>query len=159
MGGSDRHGLVEDGSSSNCDAIRALSPFTSTPLPATTASYSAATPHLHHHSNVSSEGGAIVAATPPTCMSRVNTHLSKCDDVLNTDGCDDHIAEQLAAGLLIDDADDTELEDNDRKLDKHRREEEKVSIEQEVKEGFSAGDETIMPKVGCSLSHFQLGFQ
>ncbi|KAL9190449.1 hypothetical protein ACHAXT_007660 [Thalassiosira profunda] len=64
-----------------------------------------------HHSSVLSGGGGVVASHPPIFMTRLNTHLSL--DGFNGGGGEeegegegDHIAEQLAAGLLIDDGED-----------------------------------------------------
>ena len=110
----------------------ALSPFISAPPTQTTTttatntvqstqqqqqqqqpSLSATTTTSGRTSSVLSGGGGVVPSHPPIFMTRMNTHLSldgfNNDDTNHDDedvGDEDHIAEQLAAGLLIDDGDD-----------------------------------------------------
>ena len=69
-------------------------------------------------SSVLSGGGGVVSSHPPIFMTRMNTHLSldgfndDHDDGMHT-GDEDHIAEQLAAGLLIDDDGEDDDDDDD----------------------------------------------
>lgn len=91
----------------------ALSPFISAPKPTTQSD------HHNHHNSVLSGGGGVVSSHPPIFMTRMSTHLSiegfneveneQGEDGMMHDGAmegEDHIAEQLAAGLLIDDGED-----------------------------------------------------
>eukprot|EP00804_Cyclotella_cryptica_P015800 CCRYP_006321-RD/>CCRYP_006321-RD protein AED:0.23 eAED:0.23 QI:746/1/1/1/1/1/7/622/1091 len=89
--------------------LHALSPFISAPGPP----------------SVISGGGGVVPSHPPIFMSRLDTHLSDADlagmDSIHDDG-EDHIAEQLAAGLLVDDGEDEDfglatVEEEEKKVD------------------------------------------
>ena len=113
----------------------ALSPFISTPTTTTataTSSNNASSVQQssnnmsdHHRSSVLSGGGGVVSSHPPIFMTRMNTHLS-LDGFNNDDDVDadmggrdeDHIAEQLAAGLLIDDGDDDDDNNNNGGVNK-----------------------------------------
>ena len=84
-------------------SLHALSPFISAPGP----------------TSVISGGGGVVPSHPPIFVSRLDTHLPSDVDLagmgmesIHDDG-EDHIAEQLAAGLLIDDGDDDDDDDDD----------------------------------------------
>ena len=62
---------------------------------------------------VISGGGGVMADHPPIFMSRMDTHVPSDVDLagiehMNEDG-EDHIAEQLAVGLLIDDGEDDDI--------------------------------------------------
>lgn len=88
--------------------LGAFSPFISAPGPAT----------------VLSGGGGVVASHPPIFMSRMDTHLPSDVDLAgmeNGDDEEDHIAEQLAVGLLIDDGDDdiglATVDEEEKKVD------------------------------------------
>lgn len=70
--------------------LGAFSPFISSPGP----------------TSVISGGGGVVDCHPPIFMSRMDTHLASDVDGMENEEEEDHIAEQLAVGLLIDDGDD-----------------------------------------------------
>ena len=76
--------------------LGAFSPFISSPGP----------------TSVISGGGGVVDNHPPIFMSRMDTHLTSDVDGMENEEEEDHIAEQLAVGLLIDDGDE-EDDDND----------------------------------------------
>jgi hypothetical protein len=73
----------------------------------------ALSPFISAPTSVISGGGGVMPTHPPIFMSRLDTHLPSDVDLagmesIHDDG-EDHIAEQLAAGLLIDDGDDEDI--------------------------------------------------
>jgi hypothetical protein len=77
------------------------------PTPAMLGDLSAFSPFISAPTTVISGGGGVVASHPPIFMSRMDTHIPSDVDLagLENDEEEDHIAEQLAVGLLIDDDD------------------------------------------------------
>lgn len=109
--------------------LHALSPFISAPGP----------------SSVISGGGGVAPTHPPIFMSRLDTHLSDADltgmDSIHDDG-EDHIAEQLAADLLVEDGEDVDIvlatvEEEEKKVDDsaHGKNEEPMSAKKSDPKG------------------------
>jgi len=152
----------------------ALSPFISAPPTTSTTTAQSSQPPAPptgsaavRSSSVLSGGGGVVSSHPPIFMTRMNTHLSL--DGFNDDnddgmhnGDEDHIAEQLAAGLLIDDGDD---DDDDGvnigitspivevvELERRYGEEKKVSDNDEEEDQDLVGGGVLPPPLSSSSS-------
>lgn len=114
--GRDGRGAAEDaGEESNMKQDDTLQSVSAEPTPAMLGNLGAFSPFISAPgpTSVISGGGGVVASHPPIFMSRMDTHIPSDVDLAGLEGMhdegEDHIAEQLAVGLLIDDGEDDDI--------------------------------------------------